>query len=447
MIGRVKRPRLGLAVAQIVAISLGPALAPTYGMDARVLPQGVSQFEFIFAQSGSVTQTFNSSGVKESLTEGYRFDLDSQTLKGFHSRAGELIEYLNQTGIHYDVQNREDDAHGVTLDHSKPLLGDALSAGTLGIDAVAQERVFALTYNYGLTDWLSIGFGLPIIHAEIQVQKQMSGINTAEDIYEAVQGNFVPFQNDLYPALNTLRSLDPQTIQNAIIAAGYQPIEEYSETALGDLGIGARIRYFSYEFENAGSLLASLQPEVFLPTGKTQAPDQLVGIDFGDGAWKTALQNRINYSPWHWLTLSTSAKWTHPFAASRRYRIPRAGELLPGRDSEETVASQKGDQFKTSVGARTFFLPWLSLDMDYFWEWKLKDSIHGAQSGDAYGSLTQDTASSLQTLHAGLILSTAAIYPHGFPYPFSLSVNGFLPTRGKNTPVAPYGTIELLLYL
>jgi len=428
------------SVLSVVAILACLSQSTSWAEDARVLPKGRSRFSFIFAETATISQTYDDQGEAESVANPYNISLDSSALKSFDSQLGSVVQLLNNSGYYYNGAAPAN--HRFNINGQGVPLGDALSVGNLGVSAASQREQYNFSYQYGVTDRLSIGFNVPIIHSMVTVNKSITGDNTAQDIYNELQGhNDIP---GLSQALDYLASSNVGTLQSLLVSKGYAPFQNSDQTGLGDIVLGGRYNYYKTRDEG---FISSFQAGSTIPTGSLHDSNQLTQVDLGQGAWDLGVANIENYTVYKNIMLSHSVHYTHPFVFSRDMRVRTdSTDFIPGAADQDRVNVQLGDKYWTDLGL-TLSLPYsTSLTGGYEWSWKEQDKYSGSSAKD-YTYLSQGTRTYLETLTFGAsINSIKPFLDHDFPIPCQFGINYFLPTAGKNTVIAPYGTAELALF-
>lgn len=441
--------RVALAASLAVPFAFAPEAKAE---DAHVLPKGRSRLSFIYGYSGTVTHTFNPGGERESLTQALNVNLSPERFKSVDPRITQLVNFLNASGWHYNVDERETTSHGLTKDDRYPLLGDSLSLGFLGVDARAYRQQFALLYNYGLTDTISVGFGVPFVKTQVTLQYAVSGVNTANDIYHGFFSENPAVLPELRDSLNQIRSLTIDNLQEFLVSKGYSKIGNYEGTGPGDVQFGGRWNYLNHR-QGEAELFNSLQLMITMPTGKLRPPNVLTQVDDGQGAWDAGLGHLANFTPSRWMTLSGSAYYTYRFATQRPMRVRRdPSEIIPDASTEELVDLRLGDKYWAVVGADFNLVPGstahpFSLMVNYEWFWKRNDRYQGAVPGIDYQYLGDLTDSYKETLNVGAKIRALDSFLAGhFPAPLTVEMNYYYPTRGRNAVIAPYGVAELALF-
>jgi hypothetical protein len=436
------RERIVLAGSIIFGITFWSNYA--YSATAMVLPQGRSRLSFAYAQTDGVNSQYDVGGNKESITQPYDLNLDSQTLRKFDSQISSLVDQLNKLGYHYDASQKDTPYHGISKDGNGPLLGDALTPGSLNVTAQAYREEFVLSYQYGLTDRLTVGFGVPIIKMQVSGDAQVTGTNTAGFI-----GNFVTnmngnSSNQLKDGLKLLANANKATLQSVLESRDYSGATSWNQNGVGDVVLGGRYNYLKSDNH---LWLSSAQFGASAPTGALKDPSQPLAVDFGQGAWDLTVSNIFNYIPTNWLTLSNTLSYGHHLKSSRQLRVEDSpGEFLPNAADQQEVSMQLGDQYEANFGMDLKLTKSVTFSTSYDWAWKANDVYSGSRDID-YSYLSDDSNTYQKTVQAGVSVSTIpAFMKSEFPVPVDIAFNVYIPTGGRNVPITPYGTAELALY-
>jgi hypothetical protein len=434
------RERIVLAGSIVFGITFWSNYA--YSATAMVLPQGRSRLSFAYAQTDGINSQYDASGTRESITQPYDLTLDSQTLRKFNDQMSTLVQGLNSTGLHYDASKKNTPYHGIAKDANGPLLGDALTPGNLNVTAQAYREEFVLSYQYGLTDRLTIGFGVPIIKMQVSGDAQITGTNTA-----AIIGNYIAGQNasnSLQANLKLLASANRSTLQSVLVSRDYSGATSWNQNGVGDVVLGGRYNYMKSDNR---LWLSSFQFGASAPTGALKDPSQPLAVDFGQGAWDLTASNIFNFNPTNWMVLSNTLSYGHHLESSRQLRVASStGEFLPDASDQQEVSMQLGDQYEVNLGMDLKLTKSVTFSTSYDWAWKANDVYSGSRDID-YSYLSDDSNTFQKTVQAGVSVSTIpAFMKSEFPVPVDIAFNVYVPTGGRNVPVTPYGTAELALY-
>ncbi len=421
--------------------------------DARVLPQGRSRFSMIYGQTSQISQQYDNNGTATSLTAQYNFEVNAALISSANlNNAGDmvkslktLVDSLNATGKHYNIDDRSSAYHGITTDAKYPLLGDALSLGFLNTAADVHQEQYNFTYFYGLTDKLTIGISMPYIKRQIIPIHSMTGVNTANDIYYGVAGN--PQLAKLANGLNQVKAINDETFQSLLQSQGYDRVDDYQGNGIGDVVMGARYNYLN-KHTRAGDIVSSFQAGVTVPSGRLKDPANVLEQDFGSGAWQLGAGQIFNYTPISLITLSNGWHYTYKFANSRVMRIRAdAGDMIPDLSDQMTVQEWQGDEISTSLGAKINLSKAINIDNAMSWWYKRPDRFNGPDPNRDYSYETDGTEEYLETFSATLNISMIpAFMKYDFPVPIEASVSVAFPITGKNAVIAPYGAAELAVY-
>jgi hypothetical protein len=443
-----------LAGTAALISTFSPQLASeSQAADARVLPKGRSRLGVTFASTQGITTEFNNDGKPTSLTADYNLNLNAQTIARLYPEFNDLVQMLNGFGLRYDVNQQDQPTRGIVTNgpgtQDLPLLGDAFAAGFLGVSAEATRQQYNFTFFHGLTDRLSVGFSVPYIKTQVRTNAGLSGLTTAADIAAGLQsGQFAPFWNQIGSSA-ALLSNPVGLIQSELQSRGYSPFGDFQATGVGDIVLGARYHYFGKKVK-PGEWYNSFQGGFTAPTGKVYSPSQITAVDFGSGVWDANLTHLTNFRLNSGILLSHSLAYTYRLPGYTPKRVRRdPSDQIPDASGEELARTYLGDKYWTNIGidyaSRLWGVP-VNFSATYEWFWKNQNHFEGSLARD-YSYLSKDTESYLETLSWGLGVDTIPLFfEYKFPIPSSLNFNYNIPTRGKNSLVVSYWTLEFNLY-
>ncbi len=427
------------------------------------LPQGRHKLGVIYARTGEIREAFGADGERVSLVAPYQLELSSRNFSRAEPRVSELVNFLNNLGYRYDVDGRETD-NGIrdgSTDDSLPLLGDALSRGSLGVDAWAEREQWVFMLQRGFTERLSAGLALPVIHQSFRIRSQIGGVNTANDIYQYFTGVGGGALQDFNDALGLLAQINSSTFQNVLASKGYQPLEDSDESGIGDLIIGGRYRWKELDLATgsrlAGRWLGALEGRVTLPTGRLASPDELAGLDFGTGAVSFMVGHNSSYrvegkdTPKLLRRLALfhniSTQRNLPYQRTRRVRTS-PGDFLPDESTKQPVTIALGSSWLQNFGVDYTINPTLTFSAQFDWLIRNSDLLLTAEPDTSRADyLATGTAGNLRSLQLKLNASSIGSFLRGgMPLPGELSVTWNQPLAGRNQILTPYVLGELALY-
>jgi hypothetical protein len=349
-------------------------IEPAQAVDVETLPLGVRMTEVRFGVISGLDETWGSDGRLYNLGETRSVTFDAATLARVSPQAQALIQALNQFGS----QN----------------LGQTLQLGTLNISTLPQIQYFAPVFAYGVSDRLTIGFGVPVVRYSNEISLSASASNL--DFYRKQLGGA---SSALDAVLNM--NLVSET-QKVLVEKGYRALTSRNDTFLGDMQVS-----MLYRLPDAGSWALLHQLTLTLPTGPKDDPNDLVALNsFARTSIEAALIAGKSVAP-RWTVLPyTSFLLPIPDRVSKR--VPTsASDTLPDASTVQDVSRWIG--------------PTVAIGSDFRWEvmdrWSIKTGVEGAiKAPDQYTGmgrvdlLAANTDSSVIRAKGGISYSTVEDY-------------------------------------
>ncbi|WP_374029135.1 hypothetical protein [Bdellovibrio bacteriovorus] len=323
-----------------------------------------------------IDQRYTENGTLMKLGDYKSVIFDAPTLAKFNSDAKRLIDALNRFGAHN--------------------LGDNFNLGVLRVETMPKVQYFAPVFARGITKNWTLGVGLPIVsyQNQIKVSQQFSNI-------EYYRAQFSGLSPELDDALNAnLATATHQTLQQK----GYKPLENRSESFLGDVQIASIYKFF----ENRSSALI-YQAQISLPTGPRYDPDDLAALNiFG----RTNINNTVAYS--HRLSSRISlvpyVSYFLNIPDTVTARVPtNEDDTLPDSSSKEDVSRQIGNT--TTLGGNMFYELTDSWTLGAGYEYAVKEEDHFAGSRPSrYDLLSLNTDMKAQRVKGEISYSSVKSY-------------------------------------
>jgi hypothetical protein len=394
----------------ILLVSLESVLAD----DALVLPEGRFRARVVTSYTSASNQ-FNSQGESQNLGATFSKKLNSNLLSAMSPQTADAIKAFNAV---------------------QPGLGDqiALDLNT-GVKTEVVANILAL--EYGLSNRLSLGILLPIVYGKTQVT---AAVSPDEALTQNI--NALPAGHPLRTQLETVRSsLNLEAINGALTnnfnyADG---LNGWEGTGLGDLEVGAKYNWFK-----SSHVMASLKGGFRAPTGRTDNPDLLFDVPFGDGQWDLGL--------YHMLDLEISSRWrstlelayTAQLPDRVNSRIPLSSDL-PLNPQSSSIDRDLGDvinaEFETNYTAAKV----LTLGARYRFQKNMKDSysasgqrlttMEAGTSGVSHGAHLEAEYSNLKYVRAG---TQRVPYAVGAFYRFPFAGENVLDSRTAGITLKSY---------
>ncbi len=409
---------MGFKPVNIAALALlTPFIAPIFlcnkAYGQSVLPQGIGIVKVGYRYLTDPSQSFDENGNKIPLSSRYSKSFTGpEMLKGTY---GEDLKLLATWINKYDSG-----AHGGLLDR--------LTLGNLKLDVKTNIQISMVGLGLGLSDWLTVYAGAPLINISVQANLSFSGENTAKQIKSEL-GDLAPDQ--LQDGLDRAAKVNTNDILDAFEARGYSRQTTWNAKKWGDTKVGFFLDPKGFLNSKIENHEPTLNLELSIPTGYLDNPELLVDSDLGKGYYQLygELNDRHGIAPPFFLNYVAATAIGFP--AKRKLRVPDADSIFPGPDRLSTVTVHPGFDFDARAGLGYTFSalePYTSLR----YEGHTKDSFTGTMSGN-YDKLAEDSNYELLSSEIGIGLSTVNAYKsNSFPIPFLGKLSWKHPWSGSN---------------
>lgn len=370
----------------------------SFAFESETLPQNISTSSLKMGYISGFDQRYQENGELVKLKDYKAIEFDAPTLAKFNPQAATLVQTLNRFGL-YNA-------------------GDLFNLGTLEFEAKPTIKYLAPVYAHGIRDNWTLGFGVPIIQYTNEVTMTQSLSNV--EYYNQFRG----LSADLDAALDTdLRA----ATQSTLVQKGYAPIENRSESFIGDIQIVSIWKIF-----DKGDSKLIHQATLNLPTGPEYNADDLLALNTFH---KTSLENLFGYSQMvgNYVTLNPYLSMRYVLPEQITVRVPKnTDDVLPDQNSKDSVTRQEG--LTAEYGTQFDFL--LSQDFtigtDYRFGQKSIDTYSESNKGDT-SILAQNTKSTWQKVSFSLNYSTVKSYLKKQSFlPMTLSFLTYDTIKGKN---------------
>jgi len=381
------RARLLLVFASSVTSVLCAAME-----DAKVLPKGVRRLAVTTIHTG-----FNSQN-------------DSQ---GNEKSAGAALE---KTVSYSDFINQR---NGVDKAQLKALLlangtDENTVVGQFEADVEGQVNVFAPSFSYGLSDRWSVGFAIPIYQARTDAAVSFHANEEADRFVAGLAATGSGLASKVNEAVHTLNNVS-EMLNQKLEANGYERLGEWEQTGLGDVLVKGR-----YQGLKTSRQRGVAEVGFVAPTGRTDDPDVLTDVAFGDGSWDLIIGGIYDYSfagtP---LFVNGYSRYTAQLPAERTVRMKTADEPIVSETKD--VRYDLGDKFDAGASLQLDAQSGLNAGLGYNYYFKGEDKYYAGTSSKSYEQGTT------QLQHSGelsLGYSSVNAYYRGrslVPYTGSLS--------------------------
>jgi len=382
--------------------------------DAATLPKGLWRVRWAGAFT-YVTDRFDSNGTSSSLGDDYSLTIGTSFLSALKPQVKELVKNLNAV---------------------QPGLGDNLSIAEVNMEIETNIISNRFVVEYGVTDQLSLGAILPVATATTQVNANSR--STAD-----FQTALAAAPDALKPALMAMAQATSLDAMNQSLRQdlGYDSgLESWSGSGLGDLELGAKYNYLkTHPFQ------LSFKAGVRLPTGRTDDPNNLFDVAFGDGQYDIGFYNYADYHLLGNLYFSWEAGYTIQLPHTADYRVP----VIQGVSITPVMARldhNPGDIVETGVEANYDPFRTIKTAVRYQFRQKFEDEFSGG-NGVSTSALAENTDSQLhQAIFTIGYTNIPLVKAKEASLPIEFLVFYQWPFAGKNTSQAQTTGIQLKSY-
>ena len=386
------------------------------GEHTKVLPRGVRGLNIRSVET-SISSKTDSNGKALPLASPLQQELTfSRIVKGEESVKGKQLQaFLLANGF------SEND-----------------SVGQFTADLQGRVYVVAPIASYGLTDKLTLAIAVPYYKAKTAVEVGFQQNQRAKDFIASLAS---PEQNQVGSAQEAGLKLNNAVSElNAkLVANGYSELNDWSASGLGDITIAAK--YLAFENRQLSSAVTG---GFVAPTGRTDNPDILTDIPFGDGQWDVFGQLAFDQPLSQYVFVNQFLKYTWQLPGEKSMRDIAADEKV----EVETISTRYklGDKLDAGLSINYLSPGGVLLGVGHSWFEKYGDSFYGPGSVTK-GELSKDTNQSAENGEFAIGYSTIPAFQRGkFAAPLELKLGYQRQYRSKNLPVSDLTQIDASLF-
>jgi hypothetical protein len=409
------------------------SLASDYALareTAKVLPAGIRRARVVGVQTGEIKDTYNENGDLQGLSHNLN---RSVTIGDLAANA----DPVTQAKLNTLISNLN------TFDAG---LGTQLSNSNLYSDFRLEQRIYLAAFEYGVTDRLSLGLRLPVVKRTIKNKFDVNTINNAAAI-NAQLGNMSQAMTDgLFDFGN--KQLDTAFFTNTLFTSkGYEAPKDFEKTQVGDLEVGGKYNFYRNETLYLTGLIGARAP-----TGARASISNPFDKGTSKEAWGLAAQFLQEVQLTRGLSLGGAAKYCYSFSDTRERAVPRnetdsLPSLLAKDGQVQQVTRKTADQIETEVSAG-YKLPGEMFGLWGAYQYSKKGQDKFTGPGNLYyQGMSKNTEWALHAGEVGVEFSTIPAFRKGsFKVPMEISLLYNTPLKGRNTPMASYARMDLMLY-
>lgn len=368
---------------------------------ADVLPKGVSRVSLKGNFYTPVDEKFDEDGNRESIAKNFNTVLDETVLPG--------------------------------------VIPTGTNIGTSIADLEHQFQEVEISYQYGLTDKLTLGIFIPYWWNKTKVNEARVDTSNATAPVLAGLGITTPPGDPATDAAVTQLMLS--TLTQAPF--DYEPFQTWSDSGLADIEAGVR-----YQYHNSEKWATALNGGIRFPTGAVVDPDNLIDVGFGDGAYALLFRVNQDYKGIEKLLLNATLKYDMILPSKQKVRVPNSvDQFLVPDVYREKIDKDTGDVLKLELSGSYSLSDTFGIGLVYEYGRKQKDKVDG-DLGLAYSSLETETDWTSQLYIISLSYSTVPLYVEKkVSIPFDISMAYRDRFAGSNNSLdSEYLSISFNLY-
>lgn len=401
-------------------VTLAPMILGASGAvafeNAKVLPKGVRSVNIRTVET-EIDQTTDGSGKRvplaEPLNQQLTFKKIAQGEDGL--KAEQLRAFLTSNAFAEDE-----------------------SVGEFTADLKGHISVVAPITSYGVTDRLTLAVAIPIYTAQTSIAVGFQPNETAAAFLATLartENNQTAAAHEAGAKLNNAVG----ELNTKLASNGYRELEDWEAQGIGDMTIAAKQRFLDMTRIGGATTMG-----VVAPTGRTDDPDILNDIAFGDGQWDIFGQLAFDQEIADRVVLNQHGKYTVQLPGDKNVRAVTADEEIEVQYTETRF--KLGDKIDagTSIVWEPRFGLVTGIGYTYFRKY-----------GDVYRELNPATKVELeedtdQVAHNGeavLGYSTVPLYQAGsFAVPLELKLSYTKQFVSKNMPVSDLAQLDFSLF-
>lgn len=380
------------------------ALYSSYSYSAYydVLPKGVRNFTYHYAQTSSITGGFSSSGN----FKGYNINatINADSLMGLNSNVDNYLKLLS------------------------PAEYAAFSFGTFQGSAVSHLSVQAVGAGYGVSDKLTVYAVLPFYSGKVdlKVERTQKGRNS-------INGDVI--------SLDQLPDVDARLLQSLFVNYfHYKPLGKWEAKDFGDAEVG--VMYQTSKNEEGGALVTV---GAIAPTGRKDDPDILQDVSFGDGKWDAFVEVGAGYNVNSAYQVEDWVRGTYQFQKNFKVRLPQS-YTFPISQYSEIAPVKFGNKIQENFNNIYKFSDQWSMNLLYTFEYT-EASLYKTSNMLANQILEDNTQKFSHSAKLGVNYSTVKLFTRKeFVMPLSMQISLQSIFAGKNVPRYELVEAEMRFY-
>lgn len=384
--------------------------------DTRVLPKGVRRLNFT-ALSTQISKRSDASGGEVSIIDRLNKDINFSLLVS--TQRG-----LKKTSIPAFLAN----VGGENSSLAGSFLADA------GLDLAG----YGVQFNYGITDNVTLGIGVPIYKASVRLSTGFRMSDTSQRLTRLLTR---PEYNQVEAARQVLSKLNnPRPVLNGLLRSNsYQDLQDWEGSGIGDMIVGLKWR--SYRAATWG---VALTTGVVLPTGKRDDPAILNDFRIGDGQFDLFQTVTVDKNLARNWRVAAHAKYTYQAPAQKQLRHESATALFSPTSS--TAHFKLGDKYELGASTRLATDVGLDLQTGVVFSGKTADNYHDLPA-DVQRNYEKNTKARAYIWENALGYSSVEAYKRKeLAVPFSVQLGFKKHLSSVNSPISDQVSVDFAVF-
>lgn len=367
---------------------------------------------------------------------GYRNVITSKVTSNFDQFRSE-----SPLGAQFKIDaNTANTALGGGLESSlPPEVYKNLVVGEYAVDASAQFNVHGTGFGYGITNKVMFYTEIAYYQAQVNTKiKRLKG-NTYEKTKRLCEDNSQGvYDTTICQNLGMLIDANESTVQSFVTnSLGYKPIGNWQGAGYGDMETGLMINVLDKGY--TGLLF---YPGVIVPTGRTDDPDILQDVGFGDGQYDLFSELGTGYVVNDRISFGTTLRYTYQAPGDRELRVPSYRDMTLSSE-KDSFDFKYGDRINWMINGTYAMNDWLSFTPVYRYM-RQQASTYSSSNSDANKFLSYNTDKYEHQMQ--FTTSVSSIQPFlkkKFILPATINMNLVQTMGGKNVPKVGRFELEL----
>lgn len=386
-----------------------------------------------------ISSTYALSAYYDTLPKGVRVldyrNITTTRVNSSYNQSQQVTPYKYSVNINADLISSIDQSLKDEMNVIKAISPEAynmFSVGEYGIEADAAINVNIFSLGWGISNNLTVYFGVPFYRAEVDVlYKRIKGDNhdaTAEKLHQMGRDDVDGMYQGAVEYLSKV-NIDAPFFQSILVDQfKYKPVGRWIGHDFGDTEVGA-----IYQITNLKDRGAAMQFGLVLPTGYVEDPSIIQDISFGDGQTDIFFEIGGGIFLTKSTVLNSFIRYTHQLPGSREMRVP-LDEDFTLSDQTAMFEYKLGDKVDINMNAEFAYNDWLEFRTGY--ELNIQqESQYNSAFADANRILAKGTDTLAHNLRLGANISSIKLFQQKkFLLPASIDFSILHMLSGQNVP-------------